>query len=408
MDDFSSNANPKEIRLDATDLTTAEWRKEWSFPDGVIYLNHGSFGPSPRVVRAERQMWSDRLEDQPMDFFLRHMEERLDDAYEKLAAFLTASANDLLFVDNATAGMNIAAENTELKQGDEVLLTNHEYGAVMRIWRRACQRVGATVVVQPLPTAFESEDEVVEAFLRGVTPRTRLIVVSHVTSPTAVVLPVETICRRARELGVPVCIDGPHAIAMLPVDFTKLDCDFYTASCHKWLSAPFGSGFLRVSPRRQQNLQPPVMSWGGSLSGRKAIWKDEFTWKGTYDPAAYLAIPRAIEFLDRVGWDTFRRRTHELARYARRRIVELTELEPHVPDNLDWYGSMISLPLPPSGRPAPKHGRRDALQNALWEQYRIEIPIVHWHGERFIRISCHLYNTRDDVDRLVDALRNFL
>lgn len=377
---------------------------EWNIAEGVTYLNHGSFGPSPRCVREARHDWTEKLERQPMDFYLRQMEPALDAAAEKLGRFFGADGNDLLFCDNATVAMNIVADSFPLHPGDEVLFTNQEYGAVMRIWRRACDRAQANIVVQPMPRPVTSAEEQVAGLLAGVTERTKLIVVSHITSPTAVIFPVEAICREAKKRGVPVCIDGPHALAMIDVNLRKLDCDFYCASGHKWLSAPFGSGFLFVAKRWQQKLSPPVMSWGGSLSGRPAHWQDEFRWLGTRDPAPFLAMPTAIEFLGQFGLEEFRSQTHELARYARQRIAELTGLEPPIPDSREWYGSMIALPLRPNG-PAPKQGIRDQLQNPLWEKHGIEIPIVHWHGERLIRVSCHLYNTREHIDRLCDALR---
>ena len=384
------------------------WRTEWSLPDDVTYLNHGSFGPSPKVVQRVRQKWSQRLESQPMEFFVRQMEELLDGACQRLAEFVGADADDLVFVDNATTGMNIVAASIELQPDDEVLLTDHEYGAVLRIWRRACAKAGAKVVVRQLPQPLDSDDEVVEAILGGVTEKTRLIVVSHVTSPTAVILPVEKICQRACERGVPVCIDGPHALAMLPLNLKQIDCDFYTASCHKWLSAPFGSGFLHVRRRQQQKLRPCVTSWGGSLSGRPARWKDEFTWIGTRDPASYLSVPTAIEFLESCGLETFRQRTHELAQYARQKLLDLTGLEPIVPDSRDNYGSMVSVPLPSSAASEQDTGHRDPLQDKLWDQFKIEVPIIQWQGRRFVRVSCHLYNRRSEIDYLVDALRNLL
>jgi len=242
----------------------------------------------------------------------------------------------------------------------------------------------------------------------GVTEKTKLIVVSHVTSPTAVILPVENICREAKRRKIPVCIDGPHAVAMIPLDLKKLDCDYYAASCHKWLSAPFGSGFLYVAPRRQHQLKPVVTSWGGSLGGRPKNWKDEFTWSGTRNPASYLSIPSAIEFLESYGMNAFRERTHQLAQYGCEQITNLTGMEAFIPDSPEWYGSMITLPIPASDQPPPEGGKRDPLQNALWERYKIEVPIIHWKGRRFIRVSCHLYNTKADIDKLLNALEELM
>jgi isopenicillin-N epimerase len=388
---------------DATDL-----RGEWGFPDGVIYLNHGSFGPSPKCVQQARREWSELLEAEPTDFFLRQLEDRLDEACQRLGAFVGLRGDDLLFVDNATVGMNVVAANTDLEPGDEVLCTDQEYGSVLRIWRRACSGRGARLVVRALPQPLASAEQLVETFLDGVTSRTRLIVVSHVTSPTAVTLPIEQICLGAKARGVPVCVDGPHALAMLPVDLKRIGCDFYTASCHKWLCGPFGSGFLYVAGRHKQGLKPIVTSWGRSLAGRAADWKDEFRWSGTRDPAAFLTVPAAIDFLEAHGIAAFRRTTHELANYARRRISELTGLAALVPQNGSWYGSMIALPLPASDEAPPKPGHCDPLQNLLWQRFRIEAPIIHWKGERLLRVSCHLYNTREEIDRLVEALGQLL
>ena len=380
----------------------------WTIPDDVTYLNHGSFGPSPKVVQQARQQWSERLESQPMEFFVRRMEDHLDEASSRLGGFVGADPGDLVFVDNATTAVNIVAANVTLRPGDEVLLTDQEYGAVLRIWQRTCDRAGARVVVRELPCPIRSDDELVSAFLEGVTDKTRLIVVSHVTSPTAIILPVEKICRGTHEKGVPVCIDGPHAPAMIPLELNRIDCDYYAASCHKWLCAPFGTGFLYVSGPHQRGFEPVVASWGGGISGRPPRWKDEFNWIGTRDPAGFLTVPTAIEFLESIGLDTFRRDTHRLARYARQRITELTGMEPDVPDSAEWYGSMVTLPLPMTGWKPPEGVFRDPLQDALWKQYRIEVPLISWNDRRFIRVSCHLYNSQADIDRLTDALRELL
>ncbi|MFN0052526.1 MAG: aminotransferase class V-fold PLP-dependent enzyme [Planctomycetales bacterium] len=394
----------------------------WNLRPGVTYLNHGSFGPSPRSVQAARHELVDQLESEPVDFLVRQLEDRLDAARERLATFVGTKGRHLLFVDNATFGMNIVAQTFPLAAGDEVLATDHEYGAVLRIWRQQCQRTGAALVVRKLPTRFESPEELADELLAGTTPRTRLLVVSHVTSPTAVILPVREICARARQLGIAVCIDGPHAPAAVPVHIDQLGCDFYTASCHKWLSAPFGSGFLYVHPRWQGAARPAIVSWGNSLSGRAPQWSDEFNWSGTRDPSAFLSIPAAIDFLEQLppvaiegeslvasvcGIAGFRQYAHDLARYARRKIQEVTQLEPLVPDRPDWYGPMIALPLPASiAEPPATHVH--PLQQALWEQFRIEVPIVNWQGRRYVRVSCHLYNARDDIDRLVDSLQSLL
>jgi len=382
-------------------------RGQWSIPEDVVYLNHGSFGPSPRVVQQERDRWYRRLEAQPMDFYLRVTGDALDAALRELAELVGANPKDMAFVENATTGMNIVAQSISLRAGEEVLLSDHEYGAVKRIWEKTCEQTGAKVVYCRWPLVPRSSQELVDAVMDRVARRTRLIVVSHVTSPTAMIAPVEASCAEARRLDVPVCIDGPHAVAMLPVDLRRLGCAFYTASCHKWLCAPFGSGFLYVNESFQETLCPAVRSWGLSLSGRPSRWQDEFLWGGTRDPSAFLAVPAAIRFLRHYGLDEFRDRTHALAQLARRRIVDRIGDHGLVPDSPEWYASMVSLPLPPSDI-APRSGLRDPLQESLWSEYRIEVPVLTFRQQRFLRVSCHLYNTRHDIERLVQALESLL
>jgi isopenicillin-N epimerase len=347
-----------------------------------------------------------------MDFFVRQLEDHLDGARHRLGAFVGARGEDLMFVDNATYGMNIIAASSSLAPGDEVLVTDHEYGAVLRIWRRACQKAGAALVVQRLPCPLTDAEETARAFLQGATERTRLLVVSHVTSPTAVVLPVGRICALARERGIATCVDGPHAPAAIALEIAGLDCDYYTASCHKWLSAPFGSGFLYVAARRRAGLVPPILSWGASLCGRPPAWSDEFTWAGTRDPAPHLAVSSAIDFLQRstggeTCLETFRRESHSLARYARAAVSAMSDGLHLAPDSEEWFGPMVTLPLP-EWVDEPPEGHMHPLQRALWENHQIEVPIVNWRGRRYIRVSCHLYNGKSDIDHLVAALRQEL
>jgi len=390
---------------------------QWHIRPDTTYLNHGSYGPPPDAVRRARREWIDRLDEQPMDFFNRRFEAALLAALDRLARFVGAAAENLIFVENATVGMNVVASSFPLDRGDEVLINDHEYGAVLRIWRRACHEAGAVLKTVELPLPFTTADETVRAIFAAAGERTRLVIASHITSPTAVTLPIEAICREARRRGIAVAIDGPHAVAQLPLALDRLDCDFYAASCHKWLSAPFGSGFLYVAPRHQAHVRPPELSWGRVQPTPVETWSDEFVWTGTRDPSAYLSIPAAIEFLEHVGPEYFRARTHWLARYARHRLVELTGLEPMVPDDPAWYGSMAHVPLPPrrtsaaadaATRAAIGHPVSSLLQHALWREFGIEVPIVDFGPRRYIRVSCHLYNDTKQIDRLITALSTLL
>lgn len=383
-------------------------RSAWLIPDNVTYLNHGSFGPTPRVVLAAREEWSRRLAAQPMNFFLREMEPALDDAAAVLAKFVGTESRHLAFVDNATTAMNIVAMTVPLGPDDEILLNDHEYGAVQRIWRAKAAHHGAKVVTAQIPVPLRTLDDVLEPLFAAVTPRTKLIIVSHVTSPTAIVFPVREICRRAKEHGIPVCIDGPHAIAMQPFSLRELGCDFYCASLHKWLSAPLGSGFLFVASKWQAKVQTPITSWGRSLGGQPARWQDELNWLGTRDPAAYLAVPAAIRFLEAHGIPQFREATHQMAQRARSMLEEITGCAALVPDSEEWYGSMITIPLPDGGPRRSQPNAWDPLQQALWDRFRLEIPVVDWHDRRHLRVSCHLYNAESDLQRLAQALHQLL
>jgi len=391
----------KEAGAMSDEAKWQQWRCQWDLRPGVTYLNHGSFGPPPRPVQAARRDWQYRLDAQPMDFFTRVYEPAWSTARRDLAEFVQANPHDLVFVENATAAMNIVAASVELKAGDEVLMTDHEYGAVQRIWRRAMARVGGREPrLARLPLRIESADQLVQSIFAAANERTRLLVVSHITSPTAITLPVEAIIRAAHERGIAVCVDGPHAPAQIPIDLGRLECDFYCASLHKWLSAPFGSGFLYVRPEHQSRIAPPQLSWGRLLPKRPESWSDEFIWSGTRDPSAFLAVPAAIDFLRQVGEEAFRRRSHELASYARASLVDLIGLTPITADDPRWYTCMAHVPLPP--------GDAEPLQRDLWAGYGIEVPIVSWNNRRWIRVSCHLYNRFEDIDRLVGALAHLL
>ncbi len=420
-------------------IELSPWRDLWSLPKDVAYLNHGSFGPSPIVVQESYERWTRQLERQPMNFFIREMESAFEESLSVLADFVGTSRGNLIFVDNATFGMNIVAASTRLDTDDEVLINDHEYGAVTRLWRRTCQSAKARLVNCEFSSPFADPNSIVEQLLARATRRTKLIVVSHVTSPTALVMPVEEICRRAKELGIPVCIDGPHAVAMLSLNLRKLDCDFYTASCHKWLNAPFGSGFLYVAPRQQKHIKPAIVSWGGSIGGRQPSWKDEFNWLGTRNPAAFLATADAIRFLTssvssfgktvvdqtaaletetaetdnaQTMLECFRSSASKLIKNAVAELDRKVGTQPLVENSELRSETMISLVLPEDSFPqvnsVGKAGQRHPLQNWLWNEHQIEIPVISWNDDLLIRLSAHLYNAPTEYSRLANAVRDFV
>lgn len=386
-----------DVDSDWTDIAS-----NWTLRQDVHYLNHGSFGLAPDVVRNARRGWIDQLDSNPMDFFVRRFEPLIDDTKEKLARFLKTESANLAFVDNATYAMNVVANSFPLEADDEVLLTDHEYGAVERCWYRKCDNEGARVVKAHLPETIESADQVVDAVFDSVTDKTRLIVISHITSATAITLPVQKVCDRARGAGIAVCIDGPHALVQEDVHLDELGCDFYAASCHKWLCATLGSGFVYSAPRWHGIMQPLNKSWGRLLPAVPETWSDEFDWSGTRDPSAILSVGTAIDFIEAIGISNFRRRSQWLSANVRNSLETEFGTKALTPDEPQWYCSMAHVPLPKKG---VGYG---GLQDRLWREFQIEIPVIEFGGQWFIRVSSHLYNSAQQADFLMDCLRRCL
>ncbi len=390
----------REIQRDITnDEHWQDLAAKFRIRPGTIYLNHGSFGLAPDSVRAVRRHWMQELEEQPMDFFVRQQESQLLTAKQKLAKFVGTDNQNLVFTENSTTGMNVIASSLAFAPGDEILVTDHGYGAVNRTWLRTARRNQTTVKCVSLPWQFESVEQIVDCLIAETNDRTRVLSISHITSATGLVLPIKQIAGAFHRHGILVCVDGPHAPAQIELNLDDLGCDFYAASCHKWLSAPFGSGFLYASPCQQHSIQPLVKSWGRLLPEIPETWSEEFTWTGTRDSSAYLAVPTAIEFLETVGVDAFRERTRWLAAYAEHRLRELFQTTPIASREDGWYASMAHVPLP--------SGDWSNLQRRLWEEASIEVPVIHFAGRWFIRVSCHLYNTTAHIDLLVSTLKRW-
>jgi isopenicillin-N epimerase len=361
-------------------------------PD-VVFLNHGSFGATPRVVFEEYQRWQAELERQPVEFLGRRADELLNNARAKLAQYLNADVDDLAFVTNATSGLNVIARSFPLETGDEILSTDHEYGALDLTWDYLCGKVGAHCIRHHIPLPVTTRADIVESFWGAVTPRTKIIFLSHITSPTALIFPVKEICARAREAGILTLIDGAHAPGQIPVNLKEIGADIYSGNCHKWMCAPKGSGFLHVRPEHHEWVESLTISWG---------WRGESTfvsrnqWQGTRDIAAFLSVPAAIEFQQNHNWDAVRARCHGLASQTRRAIADLTGLEPISPDSSDWFAQMVSCPIPIEDSAVTKA--------RLYDKYKIEAPLVDWQDRHLIRVSYQGYNDHDDLEKLMVGL----
>ena len=371
----------------------------------ISFLNHGSYGACPRPVFEVYQHWQREIEQQPVEFLGRRVRTLLGDARATLGDFVGTAGDNLAFVPNVTVAMNAIVRSLALEPGlqpgDEVLSTDHEYGAVVRTWEYYCERRGARFIAQPIPLPLTTAEEFVEQLWAGVTPRTKIITLSHITSATALIFPLAEICRRAREAGILTVIDGAHAPGQIDLELDALGADFYTGNCHKWLSAPKGAGFLYARPERQAMLDPLVISWGWqSERPSNSRFVDHFEWTGTDDPSAYLSVPAAIAFQREHNWSRVRVACHALARDARERVAALTGLPPIAPDSPDWWVQMCDIPLPATDPIRLKERR--------WDDYKVEIPSLLFKGQNYVRISIQAYNDQEDVDQLVTGLRDIL
>ena len=374
----------------------------------IHFLNHGSFGACPRPVFEAYQEWQRRVERQPVLVLGREYHGLMKEARQALGAYLRAPAEDLVYVPNATHGVSIVARSLRLAPGDEVVSTDHEYGACDYAFQFTCGRAGTAYRRQPAPLPLPEEDEFVERLWQAVTPRTRLIFLSHITSPTAATFPVEAVCRRARQEGILTLVDGAHAPGQLGLDLTALGADYYTGNCHKWMLAPKGAGFLYARPEAQPLLEPLAVSWGYGpwggggpsdfSSGSRFI--DLFEWTGTKDPAAALSVPAAIEFMQAQSWPAVREECRALLSRALAQVSEITGLPCLYPGG-EGFVQMAAAELP-LGLDLL------ALKARLYDEYRVEAPLTEWGGRSFVRISVQAYNTEEDIAALAEGLHALL
>jgi isopenicillin-N epimerase len=378
----------------------------------IIFLNHGSFGATPEAVFAAYQKWQRELERQPVQFLGSDLTHHLAQARQALGAYLNVAADDLVYVPNATYGVNVVAHSLGLGPGDEVLTTSHEYGACARTWQFWAQQRGFRLRVVDFGWPLPPPEELIAKLLDAITPQTKLLFISHITSPTAVLFPIPEICAQARARGVLTLVDGAHAPGQIGLDLTAVGADFYTGNCHKWLCAPKGSAFLYTHPDQQAKIQPLIVSWGWGDDRPFSFgsdYLDYLQWTGTNDPAAYLAVPAAIAFQAEQQWDKVRADCSTLLQDGLAQLAEVTGLpSPYADERAVYLPPQLGvIPLPwrlvgndPQQIPA--------LKQTLYQQYRIEIPLIHWQTHFFTRLSVQAYTTPADVHALVVALRELL
>jgi isopenicillin-N epimerase len=343
--------------------------------------------------------WERELECQPVDFLGRRAGGLLWASRSILAEYLGTEAGSLAYVTNTTMGVNVIARSLELKPGDEVLSTDHEYGAMERTWKYLAKQRGFKYGSYSIPLPVTSRDEFIDHFWAAVTPATRVIYLSHITSPTAMILPVDEICRRARQAGILTVIDGAHAPGQIDLALDALGADFYVGNLHKWQCAPKGSGFIYARPEVQALIEPLVVSWGyeSDHPGPSRL-VDLVESLGTRDIAAFLAVPDAIQFMQDHNWSQVRRDCHQLAAWLRAQLCKFSGEEALYPDSTEWYSQMGTAPLP-AGMDIHE------LASRLYQEYNIEVPIVGWKDHKLVRFSIQAYNTSEDAAALMSALK---
>ena len=384
--------------------------RHWLLDPEIIFLSHGAFGACPRRVLEFQSEWRARLERQPSQFLVRELETHLDAARQTLAQFVGAETDDLVFVPNATSGINAVLRSLAFQPGDELLTTDHEYNACRNALDFVAERSGARVVTAKIPFPFSSADEIVAAVLECVTPRTRLALLDHVTSQTGIILPLARLVGELSQRGVDALVDGAHAPGMIPLNLAQLGAAYYTGNCHKWLCAPKGAALLYVRRDKQKFIRPLAISHGAnSVRKDRPRFLIEFGWQGTFDPSAWLSVPEAIHFIGSQmpgGWPEIMARNRALALAARKILCARLQIGEPCPG--EFIGSLAAVPIPDAAKDAlPRLPFNEyPLQDVLRMKHHIEVPVISWPAppKRLLRISAQLYNSLPQYELLARAL----
>jgi isopenicillin-N epimerase len=391
---------------------TTDLSSLWPLDPKITFLNHGSFGACPTEVLRHQSALRTELEAAPVRFLSREIFDRLDAARAALAAFVGADPDGLVFVPNATTGVNAVLRSLLFQPGDELLVTDHAYPACANALEFVARRSAARVIVVTVPFPPTSPDAVAAAVMSRVSSRTCLALLDHVTSPTALAFPIARLVAELAARGVDTMVDGAHAPGMLPLDLRGLGATYYAGNCHKWLCSPKGAGFLYVTEARRGDIRPTTISHGATATyaGRSRFLL-QFDWAGTADPTAYLSVPKALEYIGSLlpgGWPAVMARNRALALEGRRLLCGALGISAPCPDEM--VGSLASVPLPDGVTTDVGWRRPDPIQPQLYEGWGIEVPVHSWPRapKRLVRISAQLYNRPDDYARLAEALTRCL
>lgn len=376
-------------------------RSDWPLMPGIHFLNHGSFGATPFCLLQEQHEWQLQLEAQPV-LFHRELPALMHHARTAIAKFLSCGVNDVVFVENSTFGTNVAfnALATWLSAGDEIVVTSHEYGACIRAAKNRLDRLGVRIVEAHIPMPVPEMADVAQRIIDAFTPRTKAVFMSHITSPTGVQLPVETVIAEARKRDIVSVIDGSHVPGHIALNLRELQADIYTANFHKWMCTPKGSAFLYVGPEMQDRIPPLVTSWGTDGTGLKeSTFVDEHEYLGTRDPSAFLTLPAALQWMGESNWLGMQAFSQNLARQAIDRVVD-AELGTPITIGSRTQELQMGAAILPAGT------NTIALKARLYERYNVEVVVHSWRNVPILRVSAHGHTSSNDVDALIEALKN--
>ena len=367
-------------------------------PD-ITFLNHGSFGACAKPVYENLLNWQMQMEWEPVHFFEETIFDALKKSRQILGKYINCPADDMVYFPNPTTAINAAARSLKLEPEDEVLSTNHIYGALDRTWKYICNKNEAKFVKADIPFPIQSKDEFLIRFFKAITSKTRVIFLSHITSMTAMIFPVEEVVEFARKNNILSIIDGAHVPGHIPLNIHTLNPDIYTGACHKWMCSPKGTSFLYVKKEMQENIHPLVVSWGWeSENPSDSQFLDWHEWQGTRDMSAFLTIPTSVKFMDDNDWPNVSRKCREMVIQTRNQLLNYLKISPPCPD--DWLGQMASIPMP----------FNDAfeIKNVLLNKYHIQVPIFTWEGKVYLRYSIQAYNSESDLEKLLSAIKELL
>ncbi|MFM2213580.1 MAG: Isopenicillin epimerase [Bacteroidota bacterium] len=367
----------------------------------ITFLNHGSFGACPKPIFQEYQRFQLELESEPVNFIQNKQTPYLKIARDSLANFVGCQAQDLVFTPNPTFAINVIMRSLKLNQGDEILATNHEYGAMDRTWNFYCKKAGAKYVRQNITLPITSKEQIIEEFWKGYTPNTKVVFLNQMSSATALLFPVKEIIEKAKTLGLITIVDGAHIPGHIDLEITSLDPDYYTGTLHKWMLAPKGSSFLYVSPQWQNQLEPLIVSWGyESVAPGESQFLDYHEIQGTRDVSVFLCTPKVIEFLEQNNWKAVAEGCKTIVRENYQRFCDLVGSEPLCPITAEFLGQMASIPI--------KTNKPAELKEWLYKNYKIQIPVMPLNGNYYLRYSINAYNAQADLDILYKALEEII